>query len=77
MGSVVSNYSAFMFGTPQQEVAYAASLLRDAAHDLHRRGGRMPLDCAEFRLALLDCFSSKLQAKQALDNIVNLILYMV
>lgn len=30
---IVSNDFAFMNGTPQQEVAYAATLLRDAAHN--------------------------------------------
>ena len=31
--SIVSNYFGFMSGTPQQEVAYAATLLSDAPHD--------------------------------------------
>ena len=39
---------AFMSGTRQQEVAYIATLLRDAAHIwrtmyLHTWGGRIPL----------------------------------
>ena len=47
--SIVSNYFAFMVGTPQQEVAYAATLLRDTTHDwwtayLCRQHGHMPHD---------------------------------
>ena len=75
--SVVTNYYLFMNGTPQQEVAYAATLLRDAAHDwwqayLHRQRGRLPHDWATFSTALLDRFGSKLQAKQALANIMTI-----
>ena len=31
--SVMSNYFVFMNGTPHQEVAYAITLVREAAHD--------------------------------------------
>ena len=53
--SIVSNYFAFMASTPQQEVAYAATLLRDAAHNwwtayLRRQHGHMPHDWATFKL---------------------------
>ena len=74
---MVPNYFMFMTGTPQQEVTYAAMLLRDAAHHwwtgyLHRRDERMSTHWASVQFALLDRFSNKLQAKQAVANIVNL-----
>ena len=45
---VVLHYFMFMQGTPQQEVAYAATLLRANAHDrfmvyLHKNQGRYPV----------------------------------
>ena len=50
--SVVSNYFVFMNGTPHQEVAYAITLLREAAHDwwqsyLSRRRNVLPPDWAD------------------------------
>ena len=78
MASIVSNYFAFMLGTPQREVAYTTTLLRDATHnwwtmDLCKWGEKMPLDRATFYLALLNRFGNKLWAKLGLGNIVNLI----
>ena len=51
--SIVSNYFAFIQGSPQKEVAYAVTLLRDAAHDwwtayLLRQGGRMAPNWGSF-----------------------------
>ena len=72
--SVVSNDFIFMNGTPHQEVAYAITLLREAADDwwqsyLNRRRNVLPPDWATLSAALLDRFGSKLRAKQALaDN---------
>ena len=75
--SVVSNYFVFMNGTPHQEVAYAITLLREAAHDwwqsyLSRRRNVLPPDWATLSAALLDRFGSKLRAKQALADIMTL-----
>ena len=65
----------FMQGTPQQEVAYAATLLRDNAHDwfmayLRRNQGRYPRDWATMAAALVERFGSRLREKQALANIM-------
>ena len=53
----MSNYFTLMSGTPRHEVAYAATMLRDASHDwwtayLRQRGGLMLLDSASFELDL-------------------------
>ena len=58
-------------------MAYAATLLWDATHDwwtayLRRRGEKRLLDWESFQIALQDRFGSKLRAKQALANIVDL-----
>ena len=70
-------YFAFMQGTPQQEVAYVTTLLRDGAHGrwtayLRRRCGIILSSCASFHLALLDRSGSKLWTKQTLENAMNL-----
>ena len=66
-----------MNGTPHQEVAYAITLLREAAHDwwqsyLSRRQNVLPPDWATLSAALLDRFGSKLRGKQALADIMTL-----
>ena len=75
--SVVNNYFVFMNGTRHQEVAYAITLLREAAHGwwqsyLSRRQNVLPPDWATLSAALLNRFESKLRAKQALANILTL-----
>ena len=72
---VVSHYFMFMQGTPQQEVAYAVSLLRGNAHDwfmayLRQNQGRYPCDWATLSTALIARFGSRLREKQALANIM-------
>ena len=72
---VVTNYYAFMQGTPQQEVAYAATLLRDSAHDwwksyLRKNGNKYPRDWPTMSLALIERFGSHLREKEALANIM-------
>ena len=67
----------FMFrqGSPQQEVAYVATLLWDSAHDwfmtyLRRHQGRYPQDWATLSAALVERFGSRLREKQALTDIM-------
>ena len=72
---VVSHYFMFMQGTPQQEVAYAATLLRANAHDwfmayLRKNQGRYPRDWATMSAALVDRFSSRLRDRQALAELM-------
>ena len=72
---VVSHYFMFMQGTPQQEVAYAATLLRANAHDwfmayLRKNQGRYPRDWATMSAALVDRFGSRLRDRQALAELM-------
>ena len=72
---VVSHYFMFMQGTPQQEVAYAATLLRANAHDwfmayLRKNQGRYPRDWATMSAALVDRFGSHLRDRQALAELM-------
>ena len=72
---VVSHYFMFMQGTPQQEVAYAATLLRANAHDwfmayLRKNQGRYPHDWATMAAALVDRFGSRLRDRHALAKLM-------
>ena len=72
---MVSHYFMFMQGTPQQEVAYAATLLRANAHDwfmayLRKNQGRYPRDWATMSAALVDRFGSRLRDRQALAELM-------
>ena len=72
---VVSHYFMFMQGTPQQEVAYAATFLRANAHDwfmayLRKNQGRYPHDWAMMSAALVDRFGSRLRDRQALVELM-------
>ena len=72
---VVSHYFMFMQGNPQQEVAYAATLLRGNAHDwfmayLRRNQGRYPRDWATMAAALVERFGSRLRDKHALATLM-------
>ena len=66
-----------MQGTPQQKVAYAATLMRDNAHDwfmayLCRNQGRSPRDWVTLSATLVEGFGSRLREKQALTNIMSM-----
>ena len=72
---VVTNYFRFMNGTSNQEVAYAATLLRDNAHIwwqpyLRHNGGCCPRDWSTMSAGLVERFGSRLRDKQALADIV-------
>lgn len=72
---VVSHYFMFMQGTHQQEVAYAATLLRANAHDwfmayLCKNQGRYPHDWATMLTVLVERFGSRLRDKQALATTI-------
>ena len=64
-----------MNGTSNQEVAYAATLLRDNAHIwwqayLRHNAGRCPRDWPTMSAGLVERFGSRLRDKQALADIV-------
>ena len=64
------NYFIFMAGTTQQEVAYAATLLRDVAQEwwvgyLRRNHGKYPHDWDTMAQAILERFGSNLRAETA------------
>ena len=73
---MVSHYFMFMQGTPQQEVAYAATLLRANAHDwfmayLRKNQGRYPRDWATMSAALVgQILVSRLRDRQALAELM-------
>ena len=72
---VVTNYFRFMNGSAVQEVAYAATLLREHAHTwwqsyLRRNHGRCPRDWPTMAEGLVERFGSRLRDKQALADIV-------
>ena len=64
------NYFIFMAGTAQQEVAYAATLLRDVAEEqwvgyLRRNHDKYPRDWDTMAQAILELFGSNLHAETA------------
>ena len=68
--AMVRNYFIFMAGTAQQEVAYAATLLRDVAQEwwvgyLWRNHGKYPRDWDTMAQAILERFGSNLRAETA------------
>ena len=68
--AMVRNYFIFMAGTAQQEVAYAATLLRDVAQEwwvgyLRRNHGKYPRDWDTMAQAILERFGSNLRAETA------------
>ena len=68
--AMVRNYFIFMAGTAQQEVAYAATLLRDVAQEwwvgyLRRNHGKYPRDWDAMAQAILERFGSNLRAETA------------
>ena len=62
--AMVRNYFVFMAGTAQQEVAYAATLLRDVAQEW-RNHGKYPHDWDTMTQAILERFGSNLRAETA------------
>ena len=68
--AMVRNYFIFMAGTMQQEVAYAATLLRDVAQEwwvgyLRKNHGKYPRDWDAMAQAILERFGSNLRAEMA------------
>ena len=68
--AMVRNYFIFMVGTTQEEVAYAATLLRDVAQEwwvgyLRRNHGKYPRDWDTMVQAILERFVSNLRAETA------------
>ena len=68
--SLVRQYLVFMDGTACQEVAFAATLLRGAAHEWYRgyeqrNGNRPPQDWSTMQQAILDRFGSNIRAQEA------------
>ena len=65
--SLVRQYLVFMEGTARQEVAFAATLLRGAAHEWYRgyeqrNGNKPPQDWSTMQQAILDRFGSNIRA---------------
>ena len=68
--SLVRQYFVFMNGTARQEVAFAATLLRGAAHEWYlgyerRNGNKPPQDWPTMQQAILDRFGSNIRAQEA------------
>ena len=68
--SLVRQYFVCMIGTARQEVAFAATLLRGAAHEWYmgyerRNGNQPPRDWPTTRQAILDRFGSNIRAQEA------------
>ena len=68
--SLVRQYLVFMDGTARQEVAFAATLLRGAAHEWYRgyeqrNGNKPPQDWSTMQQAILDRFGSNIRAQEA------------
>ena len=68
--SLVQQYFVFMCGNAHQEVAFAATLLRGAAHEWYmsyekRNGNRPPQDRPTLMQAILERFGSNIRAQEA------------
>ena len=68
--SLVRQYFVFMNGTARQEVAFAATLLRGAAHEWYmgyeqRNGNQPPRDWPTMMQAILERFGSNIRAQEA------------
>ena len=75
--SLVRQYFVFMQGTPAQEVAFAATLLRGAAHEWYqnyekRNGNRSPQNWATLQQALTERFGSNIRAQEALSKLISI-----
>ena len=68
--SLLRQYFVFMNGTARQEVAFAATLLRGAAHEWYmgyerRNGNQPPRDWPTMMQAILDRFGSNIRSQEA------------
>ena len=68
--SLVKQYFVFMNGNAHQEVAFAATLLRGAAHEWYmgyerRNGNRPPQDWPTLKQAILERFGSNIREQEA------------
>ena len=75
--SLMRQYFVFMNGSARQEVAFAATLLRGAAHEWYmgyerRNGNQPPRDWPTLMQAILDRFGSNIRAQEALSRLMNI-----
>ena len=70
------HYLTFMGGNDAQQVAYAITLLRDAAHECYmayeRRNRQMPRDWAQLSMALLERFGSNIRSQEAQSQLMSI-----
>ena len=74
--SLVRHYLTFMAGSDAQQVAYTATLLREAAHEWYtgyeRRNRGPPRDWAQLSMALLERFGSKIRSQEAQSQLMSI-----
>ena len=74
--SLVRNYLTFMSGSDAQQVAYTATLFREAAHEWYisfeRRHRGPPRDWAMLVAALLDRFGSNIRSQEAQAQLMSI-----
>ena len=74
--SLVRNYLTFMSGSDAQQVAYTATLFREAAHEWYisfeRRNRGPPRDWAMLVAALLDRFGSNIRSQEAQSQLMSI-----
>ena len=74
--SLVRHYLAFMGGNDLQQVAYAVTLLRDAAHEwftaYERKHRQLPRDWAQLSAALLERFGSTMRSQEAQSQLMSI-----
>ena len=74
--SLVRHYLAFMGGNDLQQVAYAVTLLRDAAHEwftaYERKNHGLPRDWAQLSMALLERFGSTMRSQEAQSQLMSI-----
>ena len=74
--SLVRNYLTFMSGSDSQQVAYTATLFREAAHEWYisyeRRNRGPPRDWASLVAALLDRFGSNIRSQEAQSQLMSI-----
>ena len=70
------HYLTFMGGNDAQQVAYAITLLCDAAHEWYmayeRRNHQMPRDWAQLSMALLERFGSNIRSQEAQSQLMSI-----
>ena len=74
--SLVRHYLTFMGGSDLQQVAYAVTLLRDAAHEwftaYERKNRQLPRDWAQLSAALLERFGSTMRSQEAQSQLMSI-----